>query len=153
MQPYTHLGIGLALAKGLFPESPFDQAAVIAGSVMSDLPATIQWYLDKRQGIKPFSQMSCRFRTLHEIVHSIPLWLWTTLYPPLYLGLYSHLALDLLTHRREESRDIDPSLMFPLPFHPRGLVDYRNQSDDLLRPWDILITLTCTAYFLYGGSQ
>ncbi len=98
----THVHVGVALV-GAALVAPHDwRVAALAGvgGFLPDLVIWIQLTHDVLRRRKPFAQCGRMYYRTYEIAHSMLLMLPTFIVPPLAWGIYSHLIVDMLTHRR-----------------------------------------------------
>jgi hypothetical protein len=153
MQTYLHLSVGALVGQVLFPNDPVAQVMVFVGSGISDTASATMFFVDKAKGRKPFYQKNDTFVLCSNVLHSLVVWLWpwfVTAMVPLACGVYSHLLLDVISHRQKKGKmgaNEDPSWIWPLPFKLQGLFDYRHEdlSDVLFSPWQIAIAFIALA--------
>lgn len=149
MQTYVHLGIGLVAAQIFFPGDNFFQALVVGVSLAPDVPAASKFVLDKSQGKQPFKEQGRIFMAIQEVFHSLFVWLFTGLCWPVFIGIYSHLVLDWISHSGERFRETDPSMIWPLPWKLRGFFEYREEHGKLYSPLEIMFTVCCITVFIW----
>lgn len=146
MQPYTHFLVGVLLSRA-FPGEPIAQGACILGSVLPDLTMGPVLVLDRVKGNKTSSltNKASWLQTTVEILHSIPVlltlaaaafkfdsyWMWA-----LYVGIDSHISIDMCTHSGKEYEKDDVTHLWPIPTkiklgHVLGFWEYRNAPGDL----------------------
>lgn len=98
----THVHVGIALI-GAAAVSPHDwRVATLAGigGFLPDLPAWIQLAWDVSRGRKPFGQCGNIYWRSYWTLHSMLLMLPTLIVPPLAWGIYTHIVVDILSHKR-----------------------------------------------------
>jgi hypothetical protein len=143
MQTYTHLGVSLVVSQIFFPEDNFSQILVVGASLVPDVPAASMFVLDKFRGRQPLKEQGKVFLIIQEIFHSLLVWLITGFWRPVFIGAYSHLILDWISHSDERFRKTDPSMIWPLPWKLRGVFEYREEHGKLYSPLEIRFTIFC----------
>ena len=147
MQTYVHLSVGLVASQVFFPEDLSFQVLVVGASLVPDVPAVSMFVLDKLRGRQPLKEQSKVFVTVNEIIHSLVVWLISGFWWPVFVGAYSHLLLDWVSHSDERFRETDPSMIWPLPWKLRGFFEYRKEHGKLYSPIEIGLTIFCVIVF------
>ncbi len=142
MQTYTHFFVTAAVSQILFPGDNVAQATMVAATIIPDVPAATQFALDVMNKKPPLLHQSKGFVMVQEICHSLVVWLIALMFPlPAFCGIYSHLLLDVISHSGDEFKEVDPGMLWPLPWKVRGLFEYRTKgAGGLWTPLDILIS-------------
>ena len=148
MQIYMHLGVGLVVSQVFFPEDNFSQVLVVGASLVPDIPTAYMFVLDKLRGRQPLKKQSNVFIIIKEIFHSLIVWLLSGFCWPIFIGVYSHLLLDWVSHSGEKFQETDPSMIWPLPWKLRGFFEYREEHGKLYSPLEIVLTFICFIVFL-----
>jgi len=126
MQTYTHIFCGLVLGEALFPGNNEAKVLAVIGSGVIDIPNSVKFTIDKIRGKKPFAEQSRGFILINNIVHSLFLCLPTIFFLPFFIGVYSHLMLDWISHKYENGQEINPTMVWPLPGRLNGLFNYKS---------------------------
>jgi len=125
MQTYTHVTIGAVIGKVLFPDSIEIQIAIVIGTIIPDLPLIVMFFIDKYLNKLPLENQSKLFIEINNAFHSYFCWITSLFCIPLLIGIYSHLLLDHVSHSKEEYKESDPGMLWPLRYKLRGAFDYR----------------------------
>ena len=137
MQTYTHLAVGLALSQ-FFPNNTA-KLVVIGITTLPDIPLYYEFAKDRLQGRPPFSKMSPGFKTINEAFHSLVMWFPTIFFLPAFIGVYSHLILDVISHR--DWPETFPGWLWPVPYKLKAaLFEYRTEIGKLITPLDFIFT-------------
>jgi len=132
-----------------FPKDVISQLLVIGASVVPDVPVASMLILDKLKGKQPLKEQTKNFIKVNGIFHSLIIWLISGLCWPVFVGGYSHLLLDRISHSGEKFREVDPSMLWPLPWKLRGIFEYRKKHGELFSPVDIMLTILCILLFTW----
>jgi len=99
-----------------------------------------------------------RFLLAIEITHSLVIWLATLFFSwPAAVGIYSHLAVDIASHREDQAppdASPDPGLLWPMDLiwpwlRLPGLLDYRGGKEgNLWTPLDIRLSSALFVIFV-----
>src|SRR3989339_96710 len=144
MQTYVHLGVGLVASQVFFSGDSFSQILAVGASLVPDVPAASMFVLDKLRGKQPLKEQSKVFITIQEIAHSLLVWLVSGFWWPIFIGAYSHLILDWISHSSERFYETDPSMIWPVPcLKMRGFFEYREEQGKLYSPLEIGLTIVC----------
>lgn len=149
MQTYTHLGIGLVASQVFFPEDNLSQALVVGGSLVVDVPSASMYVLDKLRGKEPLKEQSKGFVIINNVFHSLLLWLVSIFSWPIFIGVYSHLVVDVISHKDERFKETDPTWIWPLSWRIPGLFEARESHGELYSPWQIGIFFFCLLVFVW----
>ncbi len=165
MQTYTHVPIGFIVGSLVFPHDLIAQGAVVAGSIVPDIPAAWKMFHDLRKKEKPFEKWGLGERFIFEVGNSIVVYVlfallsfWVSI--PLFaffFGCAVHIVIDILTHGGVEFHGTEPSYAWPFSIHLSekfGIYEYRVAPGVLWPPkpleYAILIISTtialCLAY-------
>lgn len=159
MQTCTHLTVGLVLAQALYPGNLENQAILVGATLAPDVPTALWFGLDKLQGRAPFKNWREKkgFLVAIEITHSLILWLAAMFSWPAAIGVYSHLAVDVASHREDQAppdASPDPGWLWPLELlwskaRLPGLFDYRHgEEGNLWTPLDIWLSASLFVVFV-----
>ncbi len=147
MQPYTHLAVGLVLAQAIYPRDFQSWLLVVSASLVIDVPPVSEFLVTKLEK-KEFKGGREPFLTLGKISHSLLLWLISVISWPIFIGAYSHLILDLISHKERVGW---PKLgwIWPLPWKLRlSFFDYRGPMAKAYSWPDLGITFSCLILFV-----
>lgn len=145
MQTYAHLSVGLLIGQVLFPNELISQAVVVGASGIVDAPLATMFVIDKLKGKPPLREQNRAFVTINDAAHSLLLWLPSIFFWPVFLGAYSHLLIDWLSHKDGRGRFVttDPGMLWPLSKKLRGLFDYRRGAGNLFDAYSVMVTIIC----------
>ena len=148
MQTYTHASVGLVLSQAFFPDNIVSQATMVGFSIVPDVPTFLFFVKDKLKGRQPFQDAGKRVILTIDIFHSLIIWGLAILFSwPAFIGVYSHLLLDWLSHK--DFYKTDPGMLWPFSYKLRGFFDYRTTGPGkLLTEWDIKITACLLLIFI-----
>lgn len=148
MMPYTHLSVGLVLAEAVYPKETQSWLLVVLGSLLIDLPSVSEFLLSRLER-KDFKGGREPFFTMTKISHSLLVCLISLISWPVSIGVYSHLALDLVSHKRQEQWGGELGWLWPLPWKLRlSFFDYREAVAKAYSWPDLIITFSCLTIFV-----
>lgn len=159
MQTYTHALVGVAAGISFFPDNYFAQGVCAVSSVAPDAISALQFFIDKLQRKKAFSEETKGRIFLRSISHSFWFLLAAIIASALsgnYMliafcaGAGAHLMLDFLTHKGKEYQATDQMFFWPLSIKLSGVWEYR-YGQGILRPkpFELVVCLSLIFYIGY----
>lgn len=159
MQIYTHALVGTVAGIIFFPENYFAQAVCAVSSVAPDAISALQFFTDKLQRKKTFSEETKGRIFLRSISHSFWVLLAAVVASALVgdciliafcIGAGSHLIIDILTHNGKEYKATDQKFFWPLSLKLPGVWEYR-YGHGILRPkpFELIVCLALISYIGY----
>lgn len=138
MLVYTHLAVGFTIGKVFFPENFFAQVVIWIGAVVPDIPVAGKLFWDVLRKKKPFEEESKIYRISADVSHSLLFWLPSLLISLFFfIGVYSHLFLDVISHKIKDKGTEDPGYLWPIPVDLKkyfGLFNYQIGEPGGLKP-------------------
>lgn len=147
MQTYTHLLVGAVIGTACYPNDIRAQMLCVAGSAVPDVPATLQFVLDKISRRPPLEKEPLYLQPGKEFAHSLVVagaLLWfgneaNTLLPEIWviafsIGMFSHILIDMLTHKAECYRETDCGYLWPIPLKIRIAIWEYRYGTGILKP-------------------
>ncbi|MFH1551482.1 MAG: hypothetical protein ABIC36_01210 [bacterium] len=152
MQSYTHVAISAIIARLIYQENILCQISLVAGAVVVDIPWNAQWVLDKIKKRPPFMENNKVLKKLADAFHSLLLLpILIFFYIPFFIGAYTHVLVDIISHKDEKKAGEYPGWLYPLPYKLRiGLFDYAEVPFRLFGRLDVAITELC--FFIWIGT-
>lgn len=159
MQTYTHALVGVAAGISFFPDNYFAQAACAVSSVAPDAISALQFFADKLQKRRAFSEETKGRIFLRSISHSFWILLAAIMASALTgdyiliafcVGAGSHLIIDILTHNGKEYQATDQKFFWPLSVKLPSVWEYR-YGHGILRPkpFEAIVVLLLVSYISY----